>query len=82
MQTKADQGFIWSIYLFNLFDQKYCKILYLKIFYNGIYSCDAKVEFSAAITWFLIMWQLSVPHDTSEIILICWFGAQKHYYQW
>ncbi len=24
MKTKADQGFIWSIYLYNLFDQKYC----------------------------------------------------------
>ncbi len=32
-----------------------------------MYSCDG--EFSAAITL--------EPHDLSEIILICWFGAQE-----
>ncbi len=33
-----------------------------------MYSCDGKAEFSAAIT--------AVSH-ISEIILICWFGAQE-----
>ncbi len=34
-----------------------------------IYSCDGKSEFS--------LLQSSVSHDASEIILICWFGAQE-----
>ncbi len=38
--------------------------------YQEKYSCDGKAEFSAAIT------PVSVSHDPSEIILICWFGAQ------
>jgi len=34
-------------------------------------SCDGKAEFSAAITL-----NLKQSHNSSEIILICWFGAQ------
>ncbi len=42
----------------------------LNIFSYLIYSCDGKAEFSASLL------QFSVSHDLSEIILICWFGAQ------
>ncbi len=41
------------------------------IFYNAIYSCDKKAEFSASLL------QFSVSHDPSEIILICWFAVQE-----
>ncbi len=34
-----------------------------------MYSCDGKAEISAAIT--------PVSSDLSQIIVICWFGAQK-----
>jgi len=43
----------------------------LNIFKNVIDSCDGKAEFSASLL------QSSVSHDSSEIILICRFGAQK-----
>ncbi len=36
-----------------------------------IYSWDDKAEFSASLP------QSSVSRDPSEIILICWFGAQE-----
>ncbi len=36
-----------------------------------IYSCDGKAEVSASLL------QSSVSHDPSEIIIICWFGAQS-----
>jgi len=35
-------------------------------------SCDDKAEISASLL------QSSVPHDPSEIILICWFGDQEN----
>ncbi len=44
-------------------------IYYLNIFNLFIYSCDSKAELS--------LLQSSVSHDPSEIILICWFGAQE-----
>ncbi len=34
-------------------------------FLNVIYSCNGKAKFSVVL------------HDPSEIILICWFGAQE-----
>ncbi len=43
----------------------YIYILF-SIFNNVIYSCDGKSAF-----------QFSVSHDSSEIILICWFAAQE-----
>ncbi len=43
-------------------------VFYLNILSNVIYSCDGKVEFTAAIT--------QVSHDPSEIILICCFDTQ------
>jgi len=43
---------------------------------NVIYSCDGKAEFSASLL------QYSVSHDPSEIILLCWFGAQKTFQCW
>ncbi len=36
-----------------------------------MYSFEAKAEFSASLI------QSSVSHDPSEIILICWFGAEE-----
>ncbi len=39
--------------------------------YNVIYSCDSKAEYSASL------FQPSVSHDPSEIILACWFAAQE-----
>jgi len=36
-----------------------------------MYSCDGKAEFSASLL------QSSIWHDPSEIILVCWFGAQE-----
>ncbi len=41
------------------------------IYFKTIYSCDGKAEFSA------LLFQSSVSHDPSEIILIYWFGAQE-----
>ncbi len=38
---------------------------------NAIYLYDCKAEFSAAIA--------PVSHNTSEIILICRFAAQKYF---
>ncbi len=37
-----------------------------------MYSCYGKDEFLAAILQ-------SVAHDPSEILLICWFGAQESF---
>ncbi len=34
-----------------------------------MHSCDGKAEFLVAIT--------PVSHNPSEIILLCWFGAQE-----
>ncbi len=39
------------------------------IYFQYIYSCDSKAEFSAVI--------IPVFSDPSEIILICWFGARE-----
>ncbi len=36
-----------------------------------MYFCDDKAKFSASLL------QSSVSHDSSEIILICWFAAQE-----
>ncbi len=46
-------------------------LFYLNMFYNVIYSCDGKTEFSAAIT---SVFCVTYP---SEITLIWWFGAQE-----
>ncbi len=46
-------------------------VFYVNIFNILIYSCDGKAEFLA------LLLQSSVSHDPSEIILICWFGAQE-----
>ncbi len=51
-----------------LFDQNAAK-QFVKYYYNLIYSYYGK--FSASLL------QSSVSHDPSEIILICWFAAQK-----
>ncbi len=40
---------------------------YLKILSNVICSCDTKLNFYQPLL------QSSVSHDTSEIIIICWF---------
>ncbi len=37
-----------------------------------MYTCGGKAEFSTSLL------QSSVSHDLSEIILICWFDAQKY----
>ncbi len=47
-------------------------VFYLNIFSNAIYSCHAKPNFQHHYE------QSSVSHDPAEIILICWFGAQKY----
>ncbi len=36
-----------------------------------MYSCDVKSEFSASL------FQSSVAHDPSQILLIWWFGVQE-----
>ncbi len=46
-------------------------MFYFNIFWNVISSCDGKAEFSASLL------QSSVSNDGSEIILMCWFGAQE-----
>ncbi len=46
-------------------------LFHTTVFQNVIYSCDGKAEFSEALL------QSSVSLDPSEIILICWFAAQK-----
>jgi len=38
-----------------------------------MYFCDGKAEFSASLL------QSSVPHDPSEINIICWFGVQNYF---
>jgi len=56
----------------HLFDQKYSNIVkYTVYIYIFKCFCDDKAEFSASLL------QSSVSHDSSEIILICWFAAQE-----
>ncbi len=45
-------------------------VFYFNVFKNVIYSCHGKDELSDELL------QSSVPHDPSQIILICWFGDQ------
>ncbi len=62
--------------LLHLFDEKYSKISNeIKIFYNAIYPCHGKAEFSASLL------QSSVSHDPSEIIWICYYDLvlKKHF---
>ncbi len=40
-------------------------VFYFNLFKNVIYSCDGKVR------------QLLLRSSVSEIVLICWFGAQE-----
>ncbi len=44
---------------------------YFNTFKNAIYSCDDKAVFSASLLQSLEL------HDLSQIIQICWFGAQE-----
>ncbi len=48
-------------------------VFYFNVFYNVIYSCEAKLNFQQPLL------QSSVSNDPSEIILMCWFGNQKAY---
>ncbi len=54
---------------FAVFDE-YIKNSHLKnIFYFNIYNL-----------FYIFIYVMAVSHDPSEIILICWFGAQEMYY--
>ncbi len=56
-------AFIWSKqFKMTVFD--------VNVFWNVIYSCDAKLNVLASLL------QSSVSHDPSEIIQICWFATQ------
>ncbi len=52
-------------------------IIFLNCFLFAYILCDlfldGKAEFSA------LLLQSAVSHDCSEIILICWFGAQERF---
>ncbi len=45
--------------------------IFFTFFFNQMYFCDAKAEF------FVSLLQSSQSHNSSEIILICWFGAEE-----
>ncbi len=56
---------LWSIYIY-IYIYIYC------VYFNMIYSCDGKAEYSTVIA--------SVSHDPSEIILMIWFSVSFFYY--
>ncbi len=61
-------AFIWSKRLL----QFKWYVFNFNIFWSVIYSCECKAEFQQLLV------KSSVSHGPSEIILICWFGAQEN----
>ncbi len=66
----VNKGTVNTVILCNIINIKKSPF-YLDTILNIIYPCDFKAVFSASLL------QSSVSHDTSEIIIICWFTAQE-----